>query len=148
MGDLSPSAGTLRDKRGWMGSKSAGRTGEAPRRLLVLCADEALSGAAAYWSADLGFAVDRASNGSQAARLLRTSRYQALVTDRCIPPWPGLGGIARLKRRHPEVRIIVLLERGPVGLASVLRLAGADVVLEPPLQQAALHAALAGMLSA
>jgi DNA-binding response OmpR family regulator len=120
----------------------ASRTDDALRRLLVLCADEELGEAAAYWGRALGFTVDTSSSGARAARLLRASRYWALLTDRCIPPWPGLGSIPRLKRRHPDIRIVVLLERGPIGVASVLRLVGADVVIEPPLRQTALLAAL------
>jgi DNA-binding response OmpR family regulator len=120
----------------------ASRNGDTPGRLLVLCADEEVGESAAYWGRALGFTVDTSSSGAQAARLLRTSCYWAILTDRCIPPWPGLGSIPKLKRRYPDIRIVVLLERGPIGIASVLRLAGADVVIEPPWRQAALLAAL------
>ena len=68
--------------------------------------------------------------------------YRALVMDRFVPPWPGLGGIPRVKRRYPDVRIVVLLKPGPVGAASLLRIAGADAVVDPPLRQAALLGAI------
>jgi DNA-binding NarL/FixJ family response regulator len=86
--------------------------------------------------------VDAASDGKQAANLLRKSAYRALVTDRFIPPWPGLDSIPKLKRRYPSVRIVVLLKSGPIGTAAVLRLAGADAVVEPPVRQASLMTAL------
>jgi DNA-binding response OmpR family regulator len=117
------------------------RVGKACK-LLVLSADEDLGEAVSYYGQALGFEVDTAQTGTHAARLLRTSDYLALLTDRFIPPWPGLDGIPGLKRRYPRIRIVVLLVDGPVGIASLLRVAGADVVIEPPLRQAALLAAL------
>jgi DNA-binding response OmpR family regulator len=118
------------------------RLGNEPHKLLALFANDDLRQAVSYCSRALGFTVDTARSGNDAARLLRGSDYRVLVTDRFIPPWPGLDSIPRLKRRYPHVRIVVLLESGPVGIASLLRLAGADVVVEPPLRRAALLAAI------
>jgi DNA-binding response OmpR family regulator len=118
------------------------RLGNEPYKLLALFADDDLRQAVSYWSTALGFTVDSARGGTEAARLLRNFDYRALVTDRFIPPWPGLDSIPKLKRRYPLVRIVVLLESGPVGIASLLRMAGADVVVEPPLRRAALVAAI------
>lgn len=111
-------------------------------KILVLFTDDDLRAAARYWTRALGFTVDAARDGAHAAKLLRASRYRALVTDRFIPPWPGLDSIPKLKRRYPHVRIVVLLERGPLDAAALLRVAGADVVVEPPLRRAALVAAI------
>jgi hypothetical protein len=42
----------------------ASRIGDTPRKLLVLCADEELGEASAYWGRALGFTVDTSSSGS------------------------------------------------------------------------------------
>jgi DNA-binding response OmpR family regulator len=111
-------------------------------KILVLCCDDDVRELVSHWSGASGFEVDTATRGGQAAKLLRKHDYRALVMDRFLPPWPGLDSIPRLKRRFPGVRIIVLLNRGPVGAASLLRVAGADAVIEPPLGQLALLSAI------
>jgi DNA-binding NtrC family response regulator len=115
--------------------------GVPDNRALVLCADDDLRSSVRYWLEDLGLGVDITSKGAQAAALLRESNYAALVTDRFLPPWPGLGGIPRLKRRHPNIRIVVILTHGPVGAASLLRIAGADAVIELPICRTNLESA-------
>jgi DNA-binding response OmpR family regulator len=114
------------------------RMEQGSQRILMLIADDDLREIASYWSEALGWTVDVASHGGHATKMLRNVGYRALVTDRFIPPWPGLDSIPKLKRRYPRVRIVVLLNRGPIGTAAVLRLAGADAVIEPPVRQAAL----------
>ena len=102
---------------------------DGPKKIIVLVANHDLRDAASYWSEALGFAVDGARNGPQAAKLLQEGAYQALVTDRFVPPWPGLESIPKLKRRYPSMRLIVLLKRGPIGIGAMLRVAGADAVI-------------------
>jgi DNA-binding response OmpR family regulator len=116
--------------------------GDRPQRILVLVANGDLRDTACYAGKELGFAVDTARHGSHAARLLNEAEYHALITDRVVPPWPGLGGIPRLKRRYAGVRLVILLKQGPIGTASLLRVAGADAVVEAPIRQAALMTAL------
>ena len=118
------------------------RLADGAKKVIVLVANHDLRDAASYWIEDLGFAVDAAKNGAHAANLLQEGAYQALVTDRFVPPWPGLESIPKLKRRYPSMRLIVLLKRGPIGIGAMLRVAGADAVIEPPVRQAALMTAL------
>jgi DNA-binding response OmpR family regulator len=118
------------------------RLANGPQKIIVLVANHDLRDTASYWSEALGFAVDAARNGAHAAKLLQEGAYQALVTDRFVPPWPGLASIPRLKRLYPSTRLVVLLKRGPIGIGSMLRVAGADAVIEPPVRQAALMTAL------
>ena len=115
---------------------------DGPQKIIVLVANTDLREAASYWSEALGFAVDAARNGAHAAKLLQEGAYQALVTDRFVPPWPGLESIPKLKRRYPSMRLVVLLKRGPIGIGSMLRVAGADAAIEPPVRQADLMTAL------
>ena len=118
------------------------RLADGPKKIIVLVANQDLRDAASYWSEALGFAVDAARTGTHAAELLQEGPYQALVTDRFVPPWPGLESIPKLKRRYPGMRLIILLKRGPIGTASMLRVAGADAVIELPIRQADLMTAL------
>jgi DNA-binding response OmpR family regulator len=111
-------------------------------KLLVLVGDEDLREAIRYWSTDVGLSVDAVGSGSHATRQLRKYEYRAFVTDRVIPPWPGLHSLPKLKRVFPHLRIIVLLRRGPIGTSSLLRLAGADEVIEGPMRRATLMSAL------
>ena len=106
------------------------RLADGPKKIIVLVANQDLRDTASYWSEALGFAVDAARNGTHAAKLLQEGPYQALVTDRFVPPWPGLESIPKLKRRYPGMRLIILLKRGPIGTASMLRVAGADAVID------------------
>lgn len=68
--------------------------------------------------------------------MLRKEKYNAFLTDRLLPPWPGLDTLPLLKRKHPNLRVIVVLQSAPAGMAAVLRLAGIDAVIEPPLRRA------------
>ena len=106
------------------------RLADGPKKIIVLVANQDLRDAASYWSEALGFAVDAARTGTHAAKPLQEGPYQALVTDRFVPPWPGLESIPKLKRRYPGMRLINLLKRGQIGTASMLRVAGADAVID------------------
>ena len=66
------------------------RLADGPKKIIVLVANQDLRDAASYWSEALGFAVDAARTGTHAAKLLQEGPYQATVTDRFVPPWPGL----------------------------------------------------------
>ena len=83
------------------------RIADGSKKIIVLVANTDLREAASYWSEGLGFTVDAARNGAHAAKLLQEGAYQALVTDRFVPPWPGLESIPKLKRRYPSMRLIV-----------------------------------------
>ncbi|HRK19112.1 MAG TPA: response regulator [Hyphomicrobiaceae bacterium] len=109
---------------------------ESRLRALVLCVDDDIGRALAHWLRDSGAEVDVPEDGKRAARMLRKERYNAIVTDRFLPPWPGLDTLPLLKRKHPNLRLIVVLNSAPAGMAAVLRLAGIDAVIEPPLRRA------------
>ena len=116
--------------------------GAAPRRALVLCANDDIRDPVIYWLSQTGFVVDAPQDGTRAARLLRKTKYEAFLTDRFLPPWPGLDVVPAFKRRYPKVRLVIVLHGAPVGMASLLRLAGADAVVDPPLRRAALLSAI------
>ena len=109
---------------------------DPPVRALMLCVDTDVGRALAHWLRESGAEVDAPEDGKRAARMLRQQRYTVFVTDRFLPPWPGLDTLPLLKRKNPDLRVIVVLRSAPVGMAAVLRLAGIDAVIEPPLRRA------------
>jgi len=58
------------------------------------------------------------------------------VTDRILPPWPGLDTFRQLRERNPGLRIAFVegASREDVGLA---RVTGASIVLPRPLRRQA-----------
>ncbi len=116
---------------------------DPPRRAMMLCVDADVGRAIEHWLRESGAEVDAPEDGKKATRMLRRDKYHAFVTDRFLPPWPGLESLPTLKRKHPDLRIVVVLQNSPLGMASVLRLAGADAVIELPLRRADVFAAVA-----
>ena len=74
-----------------------------------------------------------AHSGYEARSALHTTSPQILITDRVVPPWPGLGSVRRLKAEYAflEVAYIDASAQEPVILA---RFCGADRVLTWPLR--------------
>lgn len=82
-----------------------------------------------------------ATNGHDAYDLLSQGAKQTLITDRLFPPWPGLGNLRDVKQWHGELRI-VLVSGYRYPAAIIPELAGADVVLRPPIRVQELRTAL------
>lgn len=114
--------------------------GSPPSSVVVLCADEAARDALAYWLNSSGISAVIARSGYQARSLLSVAGTRMLVTDRALPPWPGLGTISALKKATSELKVAVL-DNGVPDNAALARAAGADVVLPWPLRRANVIAA-------
>jgi DNA-binding response OmpR family regulator len=102
--------------------------------VVVLCRDKHYPTTLAHWLRSAGVRVDIVENGLQAKRLLHTGESWVLVTDRVLPPWPGLSRLATLKRFHTLLRIVVI-DRGDADSRYVALAAGADAVVSPPLRR-------------
>jgi DNA-binding response OmpR family regulator len=102
--------------------------------VVVLCLDDHYSTTLAYWLGSAGVRVEIVNSGRQAKQLLRSSDRQVLVTDRVLPPWPGLSRLASLKRTHKHLRIVTI-DRGDADSRYVAMAAGADAVVSPPLRR-------------
>jgi hypothetical protein len=82
-----------------------------------------------------------AEDGYHAARLLQNgSRW--LVTDRVLPPWPGLDSLPTLRSERPHLRI-AFVESGNIHDGILARVTGANVLLQRPLTRQAVKDALA-----
>ncbi|MBL8700964.1 MAG: hypothetical protein JNK67_21495 [Alphaproteobacteria bacterium] len=104
--------------------------------IVILCAEEATRAALAYWTTQLPVHFVIADDGYHANRILRTEACRLLLTDRLLPPWPGLDSFRQLRERNPGLRIAVVEgpRREDAGLA---RVTGATDILARPLRRQA-----------
>ncbi len=114
-------------------------------RVVVLCAEPRLRQLLSYWLAIATPDLTVASNGREAAALLADpGRSTAFITDRVLPPWPGLPPLPALKLANPRLRVIVVDERaGAPGHAPGTNAGGADDTLPRPLSRAAVLRSIA-----
>ena len=107
--------------------------------IVILCADEEVRDVIAYWlSAKPGKAVV-ADDGYHAAKALQNGG-RWLVTDRVLPPWPGLDTFLTLRDRHPQLRI-AFVESGNIHDGILARVTGASLLLPRPLTRQAVCSA-------
>ena len=109
--------------------------------IVILCAEEAVRDVLAYWLASQPGRAVVADDGYHAAKAIENGG-RWLVTDRVLPPWPGLDTFLTLRSRHPQLRI-AYVENGNVHDGILARVTGASVLLPRPLTRQAVNAALA-----
>jgi CheY-like chemotaxis protein len=103
--------------------------------VLILCTDEASRDALAYWLRSSCVPARVAADGYEASEQLRSGAFRLLVTDRILPPWPGLDAFVRLKQRLSGLRI-AFIDDGVPDTQALARAAGADIILPRPLRRA------------
>jgi DNA-binding NtrC family response regulator len=108
--------------------------------IVVLCAEEAVRDVLAYWLTSQPGRTVVAADGYAAAKAIENG-CRWLVTDRVLPPWPGLDTFLTLRSRHPALRI-AYVENGNVHDAILARVTGASALLPRPLTRQAVSAAL------
>ena len=109
--------------------------------IVVLCAEDEVRDVIAYWLASEPAKTLIAEDGYQAARALNDG-CRWLVTDRVLPPWPGLDTFLTLRSQHPDLRI-AFVESGNVHDAILAKVTGANVLLPRPLTRRSISEALA-----
>lgn len=114
-------------------SRAAPTAGDAA---VILCADEVLRGALTFWFGSLPLRAQVATDGYHANRLLQAGGCRLLLTDRVLPPWPGLDTFRSLRARAPALRI-AFVDRGSRDDLSLARLTGATDILAMPLTRQA-----------
>lgn len=87
-----------------------------------------------HWLRSVGMEVEIAKSGRRAKTLLEGGGKHVLVTDRVLPPWPGLPRLTVLKRSSVDLRIVAI-DKGDPDSRYVALAAGADAVISPPLRR-------------
>jgi DNA-binding response OmpR family regulator len=108
--------------------------------IVILCAEEEVRDVIAYWVSSLPCKMIVAGDGYDAAEALQDG-CRWLVTDRVLPPWPGLNTFLTLRSEHPDLRI-AYVENGNVDDRILARVTGASVLLPRPLTRQAVSEAL------
>ena len=103
--------------------------------VVVLCADGATRDVLAFWLRATGLNVATANNGAAARAHLDRASARLLITDRVLPPWPGLDTMVGLKQSRNGLTI-AFLDDGLPDSRALARSAGADMVLPWPLRRA------------
>jgi DNA-binding response OmpR family regulator len=120
--------------------ESAGRNLSAD--IIVLCAAEETRDIIAHWCASLATRTLVADDGYHASSILQESLNPTLVTDRVLPPWPGLDVFPTLRAQNPGLRI-AFVENGNVHDSILAKVTGATILLSRPLTRKAVVEALA-----
>lgn len=101
-------------------------------RILVVEDTEDLADAIIHRLRKLGYGVDWAADGEQAAELLRTETYQLLVLDIMLPGMDGTALLRALRRRGDRTPVVVITARSEVDTkVDLLDLGADDYVVKP-----------------
>jgi DNA-binding response OmpR family regulator len=102
--------------------------------VVILCAEEELRDVITYWFTSLSIGTYPTTDGYEANRVLKTTVAGLLVTDRVLPPWPGLDTFRQLRSANPRLRI-AFVDDGSRNGVILARVTGATVVLTRPLSR-------------
>lgn len=89
--------------------------------------------------------VIHATNGEEAAALLKENEPDIMVTDIIMPKKSGITLISEVKNKHPNMEIIAISGGGrldPTGYLDLSESIGASVSFEKPVDKAALLMAI------
>jgi DNA-binding response OmpR family regulator len=118
----------------------SGRSNHDAGAIVILCAQEHVRDVIAYWLSREPARVLVAEDGYQAAKAV-DGGCNWLVTDRVLPPWPGLDTFTTLRYRHPKLRIAYVENNDPQE-GILARATGANVLLRQPLDRRTVSKAL------
>lgn len=113
--------------------------------IIVLCAEEEVRDVIAYWLSGQPVNVIVAADGHEAFKALKKGA-RWLITDRVLPPWPGLDSFITLRSDYPDLGI-VFVESGNLNDGILARVTGASVLLPRPLTRQAVNRAISGALT-
>jgi DNA-binding response OmpR family regulator len=102
--------------------------------VLVLCAEQELRHMLIYWLTSLSARTFAAADGYEANIILKAMDSGLLITDRALPPWPGLDTFRQLQSVNARLRI-ALVDDGSLDGTLVARVTGANIVLTRPLSR-------------
>jgi CheY-like chemotaxis protein len=125
--------------------KAVSRAQRARGDIVVLCAEEEIRDVIHYWLSGQPDKVIVAADGREACKALKQGA-RWLITDRVLPPWPGLDSFITLRSEYPQLRI-AFVESGNLHDGILARVTGASVVLPRPLTRQAVTQAVGNALT-
>jgi DNA-binding response OmpR family regulator len=122
--------------------KSEGATVPADQRsetnaageVVILCGEEEVRDVIVHWFTSLPASTTIAEDGYHANTILRERNCRLLVTDRVIPPWPGLDTFRTLRDRNPDLRV-AFVDNGNIHDRILARIVGATDYFSRPLNR-------------
>ena len=104
-------------------------------RILIVEDQDLVRRSMRLWLEQVGHEVEEAADGALGLRLLRHSGFDLVVTDIFMPNVEGLELVRRIRRQHPQVRIVVVsggLAVGGVSMLEAARKLGAHETVPKP----------------
>jgi DNA-binding NtrC family response regulator len=108
--------------------------------VVILCGEEEVRDVIAYWFTSLPAPTVVADDGHQANRILRQRNCRLLITDRVLPPWPGLDTFRSLRDHNPRLRV-AYVENGNIHDQIVAGIFGATDYYPRPLTRKSVNQA-------
>jgi DNA-binding response OmpR family regulator len=99
---------------------------------VILCGEEEVRDVLAYWFASMPAHTIVADDGHHANKILRERHCRLLVTDRVLPPWPGLDTLRTLRSHNPRLRV-AYVDNGNIQDRILAGIIGATDYLTRPL---------------
>jgi len=130
------------------GKETVGAGGPDMPRILIVDDDEQVRTMLRATLERAGYEVEEAADGRGAIALYRRSPVDVVLADIIMPEMEGIETILRLRREHPDVKIIAMSGGGHIGPQSYLasaRQCGAQVAFTKPIDRQELLAALRRM---
>jgi CheY-like chemotaxis protein len=109
------------------------------QRVLVVDDEVTLLGVIANVLNDMGFEVLTATNGREASEAISQHPIDLLITDLGIPDEDGIEIIRRLKKDHPNLKIIAMSGTFGADLLRAAKHLGADATLPKPMTATSLR---------
>lgn len=126
-----------------------GRVQRVPR-VLVIEDDDLLREALCQTLADAGYTADAARDGGEGLRRYQKTPADLVITDIFMPGKEGIETIIKLRRQHPEAKIIAISGGGSCGAMDYLAMAaklGADRTMAKPIRREGLLEAVRAALA-
>lgn len=113
--------------------RPGGATSKSPRARVLLIDDEAsVRRSAPRVLVALGYAVDTAEDGAAALALLETRAVDLVLLDLRMPAQSGIDVLVRVRSRHPEIEVVMMIDSGDLtGAAEAIHAGAHDVVTKP-----------------
>ena len=115
----------------------------ATGEVVILCGEEEVRDVIVHWFRTLPVTTTVAEDGHHANTILRARKCRLLVTDRVIPPWPGLDTFRTLRERDPDLRV-AFVDNGNIHDRILARVVGATDYFSRPLNRRTVIEALTG----